>query len=144
MNENADRSRGARRESPGFITVSLPWESLSEMERGQLYEQARRLGELFEPRERLNVAGVFQNIATSALFIRAEAVPPGRISHAIPKDVTAPDSHLRDDLGTLMAFIKQLHDDQGSLPGVRAAWGRVLEDLRAERDSVVDEWRRED
>jgi hypothetical protein len=124
-----------------FISVSLPWGQLGELERGQLYEQARRLGQRYD--DRPNVSGVFFNIAVAALVVRLRVGDgEGRILNVVSKDPTAPDSHLRDDIGTAMAFIKTLHDDPGTLPGVKAAWAKVLEDLRWERDRVVDEWRK--
>jgi hypothetical protein len=54
----------------------------------------------------------------------------------IPKDVTAPDSHYRDDLGTIMAQVMILEGDPWTLVGVRKAWAKVLQDLQDERDWV--------
>lgn len=98
-----------------------------------MYEQARQIENRFAPRDRPNVAGVFANVAMSALVLNARTEGQG-VTSVIPKDVTAPDDHYRDDLGTVMAFVLILEGDPWTLPGVRAAWAKVRRDLEAERD----------
>ena len=115
------------------IEIDVEWAELTAFERGQMYEQARQIENRFAPRDRPNVAGVFANLAISALVFNARTDGRG-VTSIIPKDVTAPDDHYRDDLGTVMAFVMVLEGDPWTLPGVRAAWTKVRRDLEAERD----------
>jgi hypothetical protein len=119
---------------PRFIELQVPLEDMTAFERGQLYEQARQIENRFAPRDRPNVSGVFANLAISALMHN----PAERYAStsAIPKDVTAPDEHYRDDLGTIMAQAMILEGDPWTLPGVRAAWAKVIRDLQDERDRM--------
>lgn len=118
---------------PNVIEIEVDWARLTAFERGQMYEQARQIENRFAPRDRQNVAGVFANLAISALVFNART--DGQVvTSVIPKDVTAPEDHYRDDLGTVMAFVLILEGDPWTLPGVRAAWTKVRRDLEAERD----------
>jgi len=115
-----------------FIEIDVEWGDLTAFERGQMYEQARQIENRFAPRDRPNVAGVFGNLAVSALMFDAETMLLSK--SYVPKDVTAPDDQYRDDLGTIMAFVLMLEEDPWTLRGVRAAWTKVRHDLEAERD----------
>jgi hypothetical protein len=109
---------------PPYIELRLPLEELSDIERGQLYEQARKLGDIFlDDRMRQTIGGVFLNIA-GAVLISGEPV-----THVVPTDYTAPDDQHRDDIGTLMAWLIAMRDDPGTLRGVRAVWDKALTDL---------------
>ena len=116
--------------------IDIEWDDLTAFERGQMYEQARQIENRFAPRERTNIAGAFANLAISALVFDARTDGSGVIS-VIPKDVTAPDDHYRDDLGTIIAFTLVLEQEPWTLPGVRAAWAKARQDLKAERDRTL-------
>ena len=118
------------------VEIDVDWAGLTAFERGQMYEQARQIENRFSPRDRSNVAGVFANLAISALVHDARTDGRGAIS-VVPKDVTAPDDQYRDDLGTVMAFDLMLEGDPWTLPGVRAAWAKVRRDLEEEREPNV-------
>ncbi|MFN2483794.1 MAG: hypothetical protein ABR509_02495 [Candidatus Limnocylindria bacterium] len=115
---------------PGrYVELRFDWNTLSDLERGQFWEQARRLaGEFLERRDRETVGGIFFNLAVSALV----RVPTSDLASVVPADVTAPPDHHRDDLGTAMAWMIALRDDDATLPGVKRAWDGVITSLKEE------------
>ena len=113
--------------------IEVAWADLTAFERGQMFEQARQIENRFARRERDNVSGAFANLAVSALVFDPERDTARTVS-VIPKDVTAPDDHYRDDLGVIMANALMLEGDPWTLPGVRRAWEKVRTDIATERD----------
>jgi len=55
---------------------------------------------------------------------------------SIPLDPTAPPEHLKDDIGTILAHVLALVDNEETSTEVNDLWRRVLIDLLNERDEL--------
>jgi hypothetical protein len=95
--------------TPNWIEVDMPWmRELSDSERAQFHQQAMALGRHFQRRDRHNVTGVFLNLGTAAMVIGPRAPGVGPVKSSIPTEWTTPEDQFRDDLGTIVAFMRAM------------------------------------
>ncbi len=117
-------------QSRNVIVVDMTWVlGLTPEERKQFSEQALELVDLFEGRERENVTGVLMNLATVAM-VATRQEEDRSVGSVIPTEWTTPADHLRDDLGTIVAFVLQRIESEVTLPAVKIGWTKVVGELK--------------
>jgi hypothetical protein len=108
-----------------------------------LEEFARQADEIdwrYHTRGRQMVASYFLGLGSAAAgeveARRSHEHPADSVDISIPFDATAPAEHCKDDLGTVMAHVLVLVDNQETSEEVNRLWYRVLIDLLYQRDEL--------
>lgn len=104
-------------------------------------EQADEIGWSYHKRGRQTVAGFFLAVGGAAASEVEERTARGGdravcVDISVPLDPTAPAEHLKDDVGTILAHVLALVDNEETDSEVNALWRRILIDLLHERDEL--------
>ncbi len=120
----------------GFVSTFLQ----SDLDLERFAEQADAIGWRYYRRGRKMVADDFLGLGSAAAgeveARRGYDAEADSVDISIPFDATAPAEHCKDDLGTIIAHVLALVDDDESSEEVVRLWRRVLIDLLYQRDEL--------
>lgn len=120
-------------------SVSTDFASDEDLE--EFARQADEVGWSYHRRGREMVASLFLAIGGAAELEVEERRRRGGeraacVDVSIPLDPTAPAEHAKDDVGTILARVLALVDNEETSTEVNDLWRRVLIDLLNERDEL--------
>ncbi|MFI5261011.1 MAG: hypothetical protein ACHQZR_00485 [Candidatus Limnocylindrales bacterium] len=119
-------------------SVPTDFESNDDLE--EFARQAYELGWTYHQRGREMVGSFFLSIGGAAEGEVEERHRTGDrsvcVDVAVPLDPTAPAEHTKDDLGTILAHVLALRDNEETSTEVNHLWHRVLIGLLNERDEL--------